>query len=75
MRDIKHFLERKKRWTPWLVAEPRGARSIAGATNRLIDFTLIITCLDLNFQKLALVITPKLMARLTEESRHMLWRD
>jgi hypothetical protein len=70
----KTFFRERKRWIPWLVAEPRGARSIAGATNRLIDFTLIITCLDLNFKKVALVVTPKIVARLCE-SRHMLWCD
>ena len=31
--------------------------------------------MDLNFQELALLVTPKLVARLTEGSRHMLWRD
>ena len=31
--------------------------------------------MDLNFQELALLVTLKLVAQLTEESRQMLWRD
>ena len=31
--------------------------------------------MDLNFQELALLVTPKLVTRLTEGSRHMLWRN
>jgi len=30
---------------------------------------------DLNFQELAFLVTPKLVAQLTDESRHKLWRN